>query len=133
MRNLFLSHEHESRFLELRQKIVGLKKLEDKQVVALAFLLSANEDIEQKIFPYLKLNKFHYEEMFKEQDFTGETELLAKLAVLIYNGEEDFSFSALYRTLSNVNLQLALNSAFLLYRSEPSTTYQTTDTNSYIK
>lgn len=133
MRNLFLNHEHESRYLELRQKIVDLMKLEDKQVVSLAFLLSASGDIEQKIFPYLRPNKFHYEEMFKEQEFTGETELLAKLAVLIYNGEEDFSFSALYRTLNNVNLQIALNSAYLLYRSEPSASYQTTDTNSYIK
>lgn len=134
---LFDTPEQESLFLEVSRKVSSRIKVDILQEASLSYLLAGNEELLQKVLPYLEQNKFDYEAMFKEQNFTPEIELLAKLAVLIYNGEEDFKFSDLYRTLNGDNLKLANMTALIFFASEVSEEkvsgdYRPRDTNSYI-
>lgn len=105
---LFVNFEHQKRFMELRQQL-NEKYMMDKQWISLVFLVSGNKELEQKILPYIHFltGEFDFEGMLQKNDFTEELNVLAKLAVDFYTGNDSVFVNELVN-LNRMNFDLAL-------------------------
>jgi hypothetical protein len=104
----FLSKDHAVHFGQLRSMLPERYR-NNKEHLTLVYLISGNEELRQKAFPYYKPDKgvFEFTEMFAEQDFSSGMRILAKLAVVLYNRGMEVTVNELFK-LDVHNLELAL-------------------------
>lgn len=129
----FLSREHELRFLKIKEQIPE-QFYNDRERLSVAFLMAGNQELHKKIEPYIDWTEgFYFDEMFEKEDLSTGLEVLAKLAVVLYNSGVSLEFKDIYYYLDETNLKLALNAADYRYNRTPEGFYELNDTNSYMQ
>lgn len=124
----FLNYEHEKSFVE---RVMDLpdRYRKSKEFQSVLFLTTGNEELGGELFPYFnpQIGELDFTAMFEEKDFSSRLSVLAKLAVVLYDGGLELDISELSR-LDKDNFELAINAIRLrygkdqekgLYQSEP--------------
>jgi hypothetical protein len=124
MRFEFLNQEHESDFTKFRVKEMGEHLRDNKEYLAIVYLMTGNEELHQKMKPYFnaKSGGFNSTKMFDEQDFSESLLVLAKLAAHLFNSNEIVQPLDIILRVDEEGFKLALNS-LILRRSGISNTY----------
>lgn len=111
----FLNAEHKKKFQELREGLAEHYRF-DKEYLTLCFVLAGSPELQHKMLKYFdgKEGSLLSDDMFQEQDFSSGINVLARLAVDLFNGNEKVSPSELINTLDEELLSLAVNA--ILFR-----------------
>lgn len=114
MKFQFLDTEHKQQFQKLRTGLAEYYRF-DKEHLTLCFIMAGNKELLEKMSPYFDgvggtLDSY---KMFEEQDFSSGLDVLAKLAVHLYNSDEIVTPQAFIRYLDERSLQLALNAILI--------------------
>lgn len=120
----FLNQNHAAKFQEVRSEMAEHYR-NNKEYLSVVFIMSGDDEIFQKMNPYFdtKHGLFSSKEMFEEQDFSSGINVLAKLAVHLFNNNATVDPLDLVGTLDDERLQLAIN-AILFRRYGISNDYQ---------
>lgn len=118
----FVSLEQKKRFSDIRD-IMPEQYQNDKERLVVAFLMAGNEDLHEKIKPYMNWYEFDYEKMFAEVDFSAGLHTLAKLSVVLYNSGVILEFSE-FKHLDEANFELAMMAISYRYGNEKNSSYK---------
>ena len=114
MKAQFLNQEHQIKFQKIRTEIAEDYR-KSKELLSVVFIMTGDEEIYRKMNRYFdaKGGEFSSAEMFKEQDFSSDILVLAKLAVHLFNNTVTVDPLELMSTLDDERLQLAINAILL--------------------
>ncbi|MFD2512101.1 DUF6075 family protein [Halalkalibacter alkalisediminis] len=106
---MFLNHEHEKEFFSIREEAAGKYK-NNKEYMSVAFLMAGNEELKQKMKPYFDMDEGFFKSalMFEKEDFSTSLQVMAKLAVHLFNNNETVDPLDLIGYLDEDNFELAL-------------------------
>ena len=107
MKVQFINFEHQLKFQKLQSQLT----LNNKECLSVIFIMAGDEELHRKMSSYFDIKKgiFSSENMFNEQDFESGIEVLAKLAVHLFNNNETISPLDMVGALDDERLQLAIN------------------------
>ncbi|OZS78670.1 hypothetical protein CF394_05120 [Tetzosporium hominis] len=109
--SLFTESHHVS-YNETLQKLSSYQQ-RSHEYQTLIYVLTGNDELVKKALPYLNDGGFSSDRCFKEQDFSRGTASLLKLAVHLYNANEDCTPLELVENLDSDSFQLAMNAVYL--------------------
>lgn len=113
----FINMEHHNRFNELKKHIPANLK-GDKKLIALAYIMSSNQDIGIKMSPYVDWKKsIDYNKMMTENTFLKDEEVLVKLANSLYTDTDDLQFNDVFKKLNENQQEVAINAAKYRYNN----------------
>lgn len=123
MKAQFLNQDHQIKFQAIRLEMAEDYR-KSKELLSVVFIMAGDEEIYYKLNRYFdaKRGEFLSAEMFKEQDFSSDLLILAKLAIHLFNNTATVDPLELMSTLNDERLQLAIN-AILLRRYGVSSGY----------
>jgi hypothetical protein len=106
---MFLNHEHEKEFFSIREEAAELYR-NDKEYMSVAFLMAGNEELKEKMKPYFDMQDGFLDSkaMFEKEDFSTSLQVMAKLAVHLFNNNETVNPLDLIGYLDEFNFELAL-------------------------
>jgi DNA polymerase III delta subunit len=115
MKFQFLNEKHESRFLQFRAEDMAEHYRSDKEYLSVVYLMTGNDELYRKMKPYFnaKIGEFYSEVMFNEKDFSSGLNVLAKLAVHLFNSNETLEPLHIISQLDDEGFKLALNTIIL--------------------
>ena len=129
----FLDLNHEKKFFEMKDLLPDRLKM-DPERLSVIYLMAGNSELEEKVTPYMDWEEgFDFIKMFEKEDFSSGLEVLAKLAVVLYNNGTSLEFSEVFNYLDEHNLELALNAANYRYRTNSKGIYETQNSNLFLK
>ncbi|PJK16556.1 hypothetical protein CQS04_05190 [Chryseomicrobium excrementi] len=106
------TESHHILYNEALQKLNSYQQ-RSHEYQTLIYVLTGNDELVKKALPYLTDGGFSSDRCFKEQDFSRGTASLLKLAVHLYNANEDFTPLELVENLDSDSFQLAMNAVYL--------------------
>lgn len=106
----FLDVEHARTFMDLRIQLAERYRF-DKEYLTICFLIAGNAELKQKMIPYFDgiFGSLDSIGMFENEDFSGGLRTLAKLAVNLFNSNEDANAIDLITDLDSNLFKLAIN------------------------
>lgn len=130
----FLNPEHESNFTKFRVEEMGERFRNNKEYLAVAYLMTGDEELQEKIQPYFnaKSGGFDSTKMFDEQDFSSGLLVLTKLAVHLFNSNEVVQPLDIILRVDEQGFKLALNS-MIVRRYGVSISYDIPEEKFYIR
>lgn len=129
----FVNNEHEARYSQFRAEDMSDHYRINKEYLSVVYIMTGNDELYKKMKPYFnaKSGEFASKEMFKENDFSGELLVLAKLAVHLFNSNETVEPLHIISRLDDKSFKLALN-AFVLRRYGVSKGYELPEEKLYM-
>jgi hypothetical protein len=114
MKIQFVNSDHQHKFQEVRSEMAEHYR-NNKEYLSVVFIMSGDDEIFRKMNPYFdtKRGLLHSKKMFEEQDFSSSINVLAKLAVHLFNNNETVDPLDLVGTLDDERLQLAINAILI--------------------
>ena len=106
------TESHHVLYNEALQKLSSYQQ-RSHEYQTLIYVLTGNDELVKKALPYLTDGGFSSDRCFKEQDFSRGTASLLKLAVHLYNANEDCTPLELVENLDSDSFQLAMNAVYL--------------------
>lgn len=117
----FLNYEHSKKFSELQLSDYSWINTNDKENMAILFLISASDELHEAILPYFTTAGLNVEEMKQDKENSLEITTMLNLAAALYDDSQAFYISDLSNLDKNM-LQLALNA--MQYRYSPSVPFR---------
>lgn len=111
----FLNSVHESNFTKFRVENMGDRFRTNIEYLPIVYLMTGNAELYPKMNPYFnaKSGGFDSDKMFEEQDFSSGLNILAKLAVHLFNSNQIVQPLDIISSLDEQSFKLALNSMIL--------------------
>lgn len=111
----FLNSVHESNFTKFRVENMGDRFRTNIEYLPIVYLMTGNAELYPKMNPYFnaKSGGFDSDKMFEEQDFSSGLNILAKLAVHLFNSSQIVQPLDIISSLDEQSFKLALNSMIL--------------------